>query len=496
MRLRTKIMLSIVSFILLFSVQYSFAAEARKDTTITLNLNQTSMKVVKDGVTSTFTMDVPAKAPRGTTLVPVRAVLEPFNAVLNYDAARRQVHITKDGTTIVLTIDSKVAVVNGKQTTLLEPATLENNRTLVPLRFISESLGYAVGWEAETKTITISNNGVVGGSNTASNEPAEKKTELYYAIKKGMEEYRSEIDVSAYVQKTTSTDDVFKVYLDVLNENPEIFYCIGKFKYGSGGKVYPEYAVSKEQIPGMKSAFNTRVDNIMKEVIKPGMSDFQKEAAIHDYIIHNVRYDYENLSKGNEIWYNYSAYGAIVNRSGVCESYAKAMKLLAGKAGLYCKVITGKAENSGGWGPHAWNIIRINGKYYHVDVTFDDPISGEGDTLSYSYLNLTDAQISIDHSWESKDKYPKCESTEFNYYVVNNLYANNYDEFYSKLSSAIKEGKKEVSIKVSNYDSRQYDIASAFKKIGESNSYRSYKYYYSVDDKHGIISITGIEFRK
>lgn len=72
---------------------------------------------------------------------------------------------------------------------------------------------------------------------------------------------------------------------------------------------------------------------------------------------------------------SYSIYGALVNKLCVCEGYAKSFKYLANQFGYECEIMQGNATNSSGQTEsHAWNCIKLNGKWYLVDATWDDPI--------------------------------------------------------------------------------------------------------------------------
>ena len=89
------------------------------------------------------------------TYVPIRAITESFGAKVQWNNNTQQVTIQLDSTKIVLQIGNKKATVNGKTLMLDAPPTIVNNRTFVPLRFISEALGASVQWIAESRTIKI-----------------------------------------------------------------------------------------------------------------------------------------------------------------------------------------------------------------------------------------------------------------------------------------------------------------------------------------------------
>lgn len=143
-----------------------------------------------------------------------------------------------------------------------------------------------------------------------------------------------------------------------------------------------------------------KAKTIISKIIKPGMTDLQKEKAVHDYIVNNVRYDEKNYDNNTVPDESYSPYGALIKGVAVCEGYAWATKLLLNMAGIESTVVSG--------GGHAWNIVKINGKCYHLDTTWDDPITSSGkNVLRYDYFNLSDAQIGKDHFWDRK-AYPVC----------------------------------------------------------------------------------------
>ncbi|MBI2874675.1 MAG: hypothetical protein HYY09_06275 [Firmicutes bacterium] len=100
-------------------------------------------------------LEVPPLIEQGRTLVPMRAILEAVDAKVAWDAKTRTVTASKQGITLILTIGNGSALVNGKETPLDVPARILEGRTLVPLRFVSENLGERVTWNPETRTISI-----------------------------------------------------------------------------------------------------------------------------------------------------------------------------------------------------------------------------------------------------------------------------------------------------------------------------------------------------
>lgn len=125
--------------------------------TVTLQLQSKQMVINQAGISTKVLMDTAPVAPRGTTLVPVRAITEAFGSTVEWYGTTQEVLITKGNTTIKLKIGSKTAYVNGNAVEMLEAAQIINGKTVVPLRFISENTGYKVEWDGATSKITITN---------------------------------------------------------------------------------------------------------------------------------------------------------------------------------------------------------------------------------------------------------------------------------------------------------------------------------------------------
>ena len=145
---------------------------------------------------------------------------------------------------------------------------------------------------------------------------------------------------------------------------------------------------------------------IIASVIKPKMSDFEKEKALHDYLVLNSRFDIENYNAGTVPPESFHPYGVLINGVGVCQAYAQAMKMLLNMVDIECMVIIGEAKGTNGWESHAWNIVKIDDVYYHLDVLWDDPVP-DG-ILWYRYFNISDDTIWKNHWWDTSDDYPSC----------------------------------------------------------------------------------------
>jgi len=146
-----------------------------------------------------------------------------------------------------------------------------------------------------------------------------------------------------------------------------------------------------------------KVNQIIAEEITAGMSEYQRALVLHDWLIYHANYDYTYT------WYEPE--GVLLHGTGVCDSYARAYQMLCTAAGLECIYVSGRA----GGGTHGWNLVKIDGKWYHVDCTWDDP--GEGGYEYHKYFLLTDEEMGRDHTWNIPGKgdmmVPDAEDSEF-----------------------------------------------------------------------------------
>lgn len=162
-----------------------------------------------------------------------------------------------------------------------------------------------------------------------------------------------------------------------------------------------------QQVTSGNKKVDKKAKAIIKKTITSDMSDAQKVKAIHDYIVLNCAYDYDNLLRGKIPAVSYTAEGVLLKKTAVCQGYAEAFKLFMDMIGIPCKMVTGSANNGSGYVGHAWNIVKVSGKWYHIDVTWDDPAPDMKDHVDYAYFLIPDKKIDDDHKWK-RSSYKKC----------------------------------------------------------------------------------------
>ncbi len=190
---------------------------------------------------------------------------------------------------------------------------------------------------------------------------------------------------------------------------------------------------------------------VVKQIIEIEIGDqhlteYQRELVLHDYLVEHCTYSYGKADDDNE----FRAYGALVEGQAVCNGYAEAMALLLSCAGVENQYVVGTAKSGSraavtdnGDGTvtpnqekkenHAWNLVKLNGTWYHLDATWDDPV-GEKDVLSHAYFNMSDELMERDHTW-NHDKYESCPDMSWNYFVRSKKY---FQDSYS-LDAAVTQ---------------------------------------------------------
>ncbi len=210
-----------------------------------------------------------------------------------------------------------------------------------------------------------------------------------------------------------------------------------------------EFPFSKSVGDSKTVALKNKVNSIKAGI--PKTSDYDKVKYIHDYIINNCRYNNNAVSNSDAYPTAFTAYGALVEGSAVCEGYAKAFSLLCNEVGVDALLIigTGKGE------PHMWNMVKCNGQWYHMDVTWDDATLNGKDSIGYSYFNVTTAQIKTDHVIENSPlNVPFASATAANYFYHNGLVASSYTQAKAIVLAEAKKdtsgGEKVIRIKAAN----------------------------------------------
>lgn len=251
-----------------------------------------------------------------------------------------------------------------------------------------------------------------------------------------------------------SQDDIIYVYRAVMFDNPDIFYVDSAYipynydkNTGEVANISPKYIFTKSKIPDYIKKFNSASKKLI-EGIDSSWSDFKKALVIHDRIAVNCKYS----QKGIKV---YTAYSIIVSHKGLCEGYSRAYSHLLSLVGVDSKTLNNESK------AHCWNLVKLNGYWYHADVTADDPTPDTAGYVRHTYFLLTDAGLrslnsDIHTGYKSDITYSsryECASSKYNgaffknitsqivylngayYYMNNNYKGKRYSALIKRTSS-------------------------------------------------------------
>ena len=284
--------------------------------------------------------------------------------------------------------------------------------------------------------------------------------------------YESSVDVSDI---GITRDEAYNGGINtVINSHPEIIGIAGTSYYYSPStnivtKIVITYTSNareeQQKLDAAINELNSRVDI-------SGMTDEEIVLAYHEYLTSTVAYAYAAYLQGSLGGaHEYDMYGALVNHSSVCQGYAETMFYLLKKAGLSCAIASSQNIN------HAWNIAKVNGKWYHVDATWDDPVWDMPGRSNHDYFLVSfdtmNKNTLVNHT---KDRTDMVVSAQWG------------DTYTSAIDTTYESGKfwNGVNKAILYKDGYWYSIGSGASDTG----YKINKYQYSTGTNKVIYSGT------
>lgn len=219
-------------------------------------------------------------------------------------------------------------------------------------------------------------------------------------------------DIENYQEKIYVYNSPSKVRWESLDETVAKVNAYGKVTITGLGKTIIIAKTTKKTLKCKVKVLRRNKKNCLKIIaskyITEEMSDYEKIYAAHAWIIQNVKYDKRLYTKGRVPSDSHYAEGAFNKGIAVCDGYAKAFMAIMKYYNIPCIMVTG--------GYHAWNIVKIKNKWYHIDCTFDDPVVNGKFNNKKIYMDFflkTDKDMYATHKWDYT-VFPKCVSTKPN----------------------------------------------------------------------------------
>ncbi|MBR5452785.1 MAG: hypothetical protein IKV54_01775 [Clostridia bacterium] len=343
--------------------------------------------------------------------------------------------------------------------------------------------------------------------------------ELYLTVLPAVESYAP---VTEAVEREYTPEEYESVMLALTADHPELFYLDtdGSALETARGKsrVVLSYLGSAEEIAAMREELSQAVGDIIERV-KAAVSEdpdseaeltsigeFELELLLHDLFCDSVTYferpaiDYgddtvipeetapleapaENEYTDIERRLASTAYGALVRGRAFSGGYAMGMKYLLNSAGLVCDVVRGTADGS----PHMWNIVYVDGKFYHLDSAYNDgDIEFAPELKFHGYFNLSAESVKMDHTIDKEELLPVAQQ-EQDYYRVKGLRAENLMELdriaYREVLNAVYSGRNYIELYPTfarEGDSFKADLLNVISRVNKNQDERELKVVFRV----------------
>ena len=326
---------------------------------------------------------------------------------------------------------------------------------------------------------------------------------VYEAVLEAIENFTVEVDTSAASITDTQAQ---KIVNYIQRDHPEIFW----FQHGAtyyfdptthiANKIELQYCMTQDEAKKRQEKIDIATKSFLTSV-NDMMSDYEVTLRIYENIIKLVDYDTIGLERQNRTTVSAdvpddlrSIYGVFVNKKAVCAGYAKAMQYLLNMCGIECTYVTSDT--------HAWNLVNLEGDYYHMDVTWGDGSDTkkdkvQTDAINYDCFCITTEELSRleSHTPDSSFPLPECTATKCNYHRRHGLYFEEYDfdRMRSIVCESVKLNRLDVSFKFGSSEAfseakKQLVDAGKFREIIQFASLKSgtklnSSYMYSVRDE-------------
>lgn len=338
----------------------------------------------------------------------------------------------------------------------------------------------------------------------ARDEGLAAKTEEYYYqhLPENLREAYREIYVklmrnedSGNMMASVTVDEFWKAYYAVLSDHPEIFWIGSSAQVEESGltgmvlSYQVEVTVPMEERALVKEKLEAEADACIGQIPEE-YSDYQKIKAVYTYIVEQT--DYQSDSQDSQ-----NIQSVLLHRASVCAGYSKAFQYILNRMGFFCTYITGTIRDGG---EHGWNLIRIDDAYYHVDVTWGDPVfangaDGEGNmrSINYTYLCCTDETLFVTHVPGDSVPLPVCSSDAYDYYKINGMYYETFDYWtiYEVLMDSVRSGEQRKELRFGSresYENAKFELfegnllKDAGRYLMDLNGVNTWNYKYQTDE--------------
>ncbi len=191
-------------------------------------------------------------------------------------------------------------------------------------------------------------------------------------------------EVQLYPDIMIHRNDITALFAEVFFENPKYYYVARSFSGTINSNGYLGKLTKLSYTTTDKAEIEktwAEIDKATEEIlfyISPDMTDFEKIMTVHDYMINNYVYNIEDMDQTMLI---------MLDKVGVCAAYSEAFQHMMNVLGIECTLVS--SEEMG----HIWNMVKVDNRWYHVDITWDDPVPDQFGVVSHEYMLLSENAI-------------------------------------------------------------------------------------------------------
>ncbi|MFC4809858.1 transglutaminase domain-containing protein [Paenibacillus sp. GCM10023250] len=206
-------------------------------------------------------------------------------------------------------------------------------------------------------------------------ELEQRKTDIAFAYAGDREELSA--GIAALLKETLARDDYVAYNVDA--------YLYTIRRRGAAADVRVE--VAYRETAAETARVDERLRGVLPAILKDAAGERERVRAIHDWIVAHVAYD--------TALRHYTAYDALAAGTAVCQGYALLAYRMLKLAGIETRIAEGRVDS----GSHVWNLVKAEGRWYHMDTTWDDPLPDRPGQARHAYFLKSDAVMRKDHTW-------------------------------------------------------------------------------------------------
>lgn len=254
---------------------------------------------------------------------------------------------------------------------------------------------------------------------------------MYDAIYQGVLNFDRSVTFPVFFG--ASSRDIQKVIYALQSDHPELFYLNFSISLTSGlgfTTAHLKYLFKKEEAKRLNAQMKSVVNRIVSKV-KTIKGEYEKVLFVHDLLTENIVYDLEAKDA-------HDALGPLLYGRAVCQGIAYATKIIFDELGIECVTVNGDVDTHSNRGPHSWNLVKVNNRWYHLDVTLDLKQNG---TIFHTYFLLNDEDAMIHHRYSEKMNI-ECKCINDNYFYRNKAFFTTFDSAAEYILKELKNNKR------------------------------------------------------